>query len=396
MARGNNFYNAGTDVIQAYLHGRRIKDTKEAQIAEEEIKRQQAELRAQEIQEAAHRFQTKLDQDRTIAEAKLDLDKQRVKNQAKILGIQGLRAIMSGNLENVDGSPIDVPRILGGDLSKLIIPTPETKAAREVEQVAAKEKAVQTVRIPFEREKALLAGEVAANRQERLFNFQREQKQLDRNAAHENALLRVQAVRANKDATIADKRAVEDEAVDVHLASVLDGSSTLEEIHKLGQVGVKTITKAKANGIRPINNKERDNLIALKSLERFYDKAKELNTLLKQGNLADQATSAKISDLRDRIEVDLTGFARMVGEKGVISDKDIVRMRGSLPVLLPGGLRSVFDSKGRAKSNDERVRDIEKLYFEKQQGIMKGVSPAQAEALRNRFELLGREEKIED
>lgn len=399
MARGTNFYNAGSDVIQAYLRGKQLDDARKEDLAKAEIARMQAELRQQEITEATHRFTTKLQQDRDIANSRLDLEKQRVNLQAKQLGIAGLRAIQSGEMEGPDGQPIQVGKILSGDpdyFNKLTIPTQAVRDQREVDKAVNKEKAIQAVKLPYEREQALLKGEIAANAQERLFNFQRTEKSLDRANVLEAARLRAQATRENAAATREEKRAVEDEAADIHAASILDGSSTLEEIHKLGQIGVKAINRAKAAGVRPINNKDRDGLIALGAVQRFYDKAKTLNELLQKGNLADQATSSTISDLQEQLQVDLTGFARMVGEKGVISDRDIVRMKGAIPKILPGGVRSLLSEEGRKKSNNTRVREIEKLYFEKKNSILKGIPPSQLKALEERYELLSQEEEIPD
>jgi len=389
----------GTNAIEYYLKGRALKQQREANESRAAIAQQQAELRAKQLEDNWKINEIKAQEikrfhDAQIGKMKADFENDLIKTRTQLA-----TAIQNGLLEPDPEKQGEYRLTKAGTAAK---------AAAEAE--ALREKAKSGVRVEEAQQmipiKAQTAGEIAqaqlpAKTNEMLIrselagaaakaqrDWQTIEKAKDRDAQRANTILRVNATLANKSATKEEKDQVSAQMVEDYLPDILSGApeGVLEALPK-GDAGLKLRNGVKAQGYNILTRKQAENLEGMKNLQNFYAKAKELQETINSGVIGN---IGKIKQLQDELAADLVIFGREAkAEKGVVTDKDIDRLRGAIPQILPGGKGAILE--GSKKANERRVNSIIDTYHEKVTGILgPKIKSEQERAIRERYGLMPR------
>ncbi len=203
-------------------------------------------------------------------------------------------------------------------------------------------------------------------------------------ATKEAARLRASAAFANKAANRAEK----DSAISAIADDFKDGSSTFDQLPK-GEDSLRLRGKLAAEGYRVISKKDQENLEGLSTVKQILNLYDSLNSAYKTHG-AQSILSPEVRDLETRADA-LSGIMSRLygGERGVLTEKDVERVKGARP----SKLNTIFDS----KRNDARMTDLKSFYNEKAKQFKGTMTPQQSQAVDKRFDLsLGGEASSDD
>lgn len=373
-------------MVSAYLEGLKVREARESRIAEAEARVEANKLRAQQIADAWNKFQTehKLNE-RNIdsqIEARDSQNKARdaqTKNLSANLMLTAFKASQNGDLSAINNLPPEAKEIIyekmfpgmKGFYDQFKPQTTQEVDQREINKAGGIATAQSDARLPAQREMAILQGNIQASNQGQRLSAQAIENEKNRVAARENALIRANATRTNKAATLDEKKAADNDAIEAHLPDIYTGQVALEDIPK-GDIGVKIQSRAKKDGTRIFKKAEIEKFNANPALQTFIDNIKAYNEAIRNGNLLDARNR------KNALQADLGLFGRNTkGERGNLSNQDIARIGELLPGIM------TFDQ----KENDRRVKEIENIYFNAMDQAFRGMNPVQRKAVEDRWEI---------
>jgi hypothetical protein len=391
-------YNAGADIIGAYFKGRQVRQQREKLKAEVEIAGQIATDRQEKMQQ---QYQIAVEKEKNLEKWR-ELQDQNKKSEIKLKEFESFvsnsEAFQKGWLEMID------PEKGIRDQSNLR-ETPRGTAARlAAEGEMKKQEMLLPGKVEEERLKLLaslpLKTTDAVNRaqqlndnifipnQKRQQDFTAEQNRLNREALRDRSREQM-ATRI----TIANNKLKageidENDYVQTHVDAIQNGSVTIEDLQKTipKEKLLKIVTRARGNGLRVFTNKEKDEFNSLEIVERFHDNAQKLSNLINKQDPASGYLDPKVEQLRKELDSDLVLFGRFAkGEKGVVTDKDVNRLGGSVPSLFPGGVRDILALEGIKAGNERRVGSILEVYQGIAKKLTKGMPKKQRDAVYERF-----------
>lgn len=376
----------GTNAIEYYLKGRAIKEAREQRERQFQLGLIQRQIEANKLEAQQKQFDKTISETQRYHDAQIDKLKNDVKTSIMDAKIKGSKAFQEGLIDfDQEGNIIYTEKgaAAAAEAQKQgLIAEARNKANVSMQTslndiMAERAEKVAKAQLPS---RSILQGQ--------LFEHQDIMQQRALANTLEAARIRANATLENKNATKEEKNQAINDLIEGHKQDVFEGRRGLEDLPK-GDVGNKVIGALLKNG-KILTRKQIGQLEGFKSLQGFYEKTKQLNQLLQQGGLLNQTTNPQIKQLQDELAADLVIFGREAkAEKGVVTDKDIDRLTGAIPQLLPGGIRSITDKNARKEANDRRVKEIENLIHEKFDNITgPNINPAQKSAIRESYGII--------
>lgn len=363
-------------VIDAYMKGVQLRQEKEQQEEAAEIRRLQIEeARKQFLEKHELELKKALDNE-NLHKSTIALNQARIKDYGTRAKIAGLNALNNAkSITTPDGRRITLQDIIpdGFDGLQIEALTPQQQADLAVKTEGEKAQAKAVVEQP---NRIALIHEQGKNQIANILtkaNLDSVENEKDRKNRIEVAEINARRAFANRNATREERKAVIDEMVGAHENDILSGQTALEDLPK-GDLGNAIQSRMKAQGTRLFLRKERDKFNEAPDLANFIDNVAALNKALKSYDFQ------TARDLRNSLEADLGLFARNTkAEKGNMSNQDIARMAE----LLPGWTY-------KNEENARRVKAIEEIYYTRMDQILRGTSPIQREAIKQRWGLRDR------
>jgi len=381
-----DLYNPGKDIIDAYLKGVAIRQEKERFTTQRELEQQRLELARKTAEQNWKRFESNLEETKRLHDSTIDANRSTINSHLLDTKLKIAKGIQDGDIVidesgqpqfTKPGTRTQVKANEAGAIETAKTPT-------LIERAGGVEAAKQPYSL--ERIDAQNKGRATIQLADQLWKSVENEK--NRINARDVAAIRAQATLANKNSTKEEKAQTINDAIDAYKDDIFTGRLPVDnQAFPKGDAGLKIQTAMRANNVRMINQKEADKLTGLRTLDGFINKLGELNSLLQEGGIVGQATNPKIKQLQQELEADLVLFGREAkGEKGVVTDKDIDRLKGAIPQILPGGFTSIRDSEGRKAANSRRVKQAIDVYHEKFDSILgEKISPVQKEAIRKEY-----------
>lgn len=393
-------YNAGRDIMDAYFKGKQIRQGREKLAAEQQIAYAQLEARNQQLEQAWKIHEQRLQEqskyhNAQIAKMQADFDlKQKEYRVTLARGVAD--GILKPDLENPGDFISTEPGTREQIKNKAAVDLQTQLSPVLIQRAIDSLKGTQPIRTQAAIDQAVgIDTAVTDPNREDTQAFTAEQNRLNREARRGDALLRARATLANKGAAAAEKAQVIQDLYDSSRDDIFNGSIGLDDPSMKGSAGIQLIQKARTDGIKILNKDEKDKLDKIQSLKAFYNKAAELNNLLSTGTPVTQAMNPRIKQLQEELSADIVVFGREAkAEKGVVTDKDVPRLEGAVPKILPGGFTSLGNSKARKEANQRRVNDILNIIYDKTEGITKNMDPIQRKAVFERYNIPARQRKM--
>lgn len=375
------FYNAGTDIINAYLAGLKVREAREARIQQGEQAKELAEIRKQQIKDAYEKSTRELDLRAASDLSTANYQKAQIENMKANMALRIFNGIHKGDLSSIADNPEAVQAFFDragiAQFKNLKIPTQEDINKQTYAESYNKASGIDdaTKGTKLELANANNAGRIAVA----LSNQQAKaaESELNRRANKENTIIRANAMMANKNASANERKQSIQDAIDSHRDDILTGQTALEDIPK-GNAGLAIQNAIKSEKGRIFTRKERDKFDEAPNLATFIDNVSELRNAVNNYDLT------KARGLSNSLQADLGLFARNTkAEKGNMSNQDIARIAD----LLPGWTYSKAE-------NNRRVKAIEDIYFTKMEQILRGTNPIQRKMIKDRWSIRERPTKL--
>lgn len=391
-------------IIQAWMMGQQIKQRREQFAAdqEQELQMQENLLKQQkEINAADHAARLA-----EINAAKAEQERQHKQN----LYMQLFKGLSSGEIpaQGFDYTPPTAPipglqqpeqtvispeqnfNILG---EKFTLPGNVVRTPEQItRQLAGRAGAIRGAQVTAEMPK------VSAQAQIRLMedffqNQLNESRDTKRFAAQDEALTK----RLESSERVADKRMasmlagielrMRDKKIDPvilesHLPNLADGTYTMEDLPKLGFNGDTRLALTSAmeeRGLKFINKDQQKQLYGLGEVQNLFKSYKELADIYGNAgvNISKRLLNPKVIALNKTIDATLERIARTFGgSKGVITDKDAVRMKGLKPdaITMPG-------------VNTQKINEVKRMFEGGTNSLLSGMDDSQQYSIRKKYGL---------
>lgn len=352
-------------IIGSFLQGRQLRNDEEQRVkqnarADEENRRQNEELKLRQEQE---KRRAQLEQEQlTLAKQAHKVDTLRNLSQLSATGA-------------IDAPTETVPNNIGG-MTQMLNPTktvyaPGAKFADVDLSGISTPQQQQAVRLggqaqqqdlafsDWARKKAITTGEAEQQQKAQFAHqatmqdkqiklqdariaanqaFQSKEHELSRKASRDLAILNAGLDRSNAVYKLNLQEAVQNKKFEDVRANMVplaaSGEMTQEEVNQtipIEERGKFRRDMAKA-GYNIVTRKEQESLGAIGQIEQYKQLAKRAVDAAKSGKYIEAAA------IRDESETLLASIGRILGERGVISDRDINRYRNLFPVTIKGEL----------------------------------------------------------
>jgi hypothetical protein len=397
-----------TTVTDAFLRGREIRDRRIAQQQQFELQKSELAQQAQKLEQA-----WKISEN-TLAETKKLHDAQIKKMEADI-GV----AVQKSRLETADAFQKGLikpdPNAPGGWTETELGTAARTASGNKVAEAnaliapkIAEQQALIPGKIEEERQKGTIKSlnemTVAGNKAmldditlKEKQKFEADQRAKDREVRREGIKARTDFTLNNKAAAKEEKKAAMDDLVNNFMPDVIAGRLAVDNpAFPKSDTGAKLQSVIRGQGYRLLNQNQIADLNLLPRVHAFLDKIDALNKELQTGNPLTQSLNPEIKRLQNEIETDLVLVGRSFkGERGTVSDKDINRLRGLIPQILPGGALSAFQQEANKKANDRRAKDAHEMYHSRvDQLIGPSTKKEQRDSIMQEYGLRSRQTKL--
>ena len=379
----------GVNAIEYYLKGRALRDQREQQQQEAQLKAQQLE---QNWQISERKFnELSAYQKAVVAKQLADLELAKRNERIRVADL-----ISSGKGKFDPNNPGEViptaPEDLNKNLAQRAGAVEEAKNAplvkRQWDMLPGETEKIRQgegARLPYRLQQAEQAGRIALERQDDNQRFIAEQNQLKIGAANTRASL-------NRSAKADERKSEVSNIVDTVEPEVRTGILTREDLNKRynKQDNALIQNQLTARGIRIWGDEERASTNLLPMAQNFLQKLRTLKDHINSFSDPKLAwLDDKTAELNKEIQQDLDAWGRAVkGFKGPITEKDTGRLEGGIPKPLPAGIRSGLSKpQGIREANQRRVENVEDFIQEKFDLITRGMKPEQKEEIRKSFKL---------
>lgn len=391
---------AGTNSIEYYLKGRALRQQKEETEARTAVAQQQAELKAQQLNDAWKINEIKLSEakrfhDAQIAKMKADFTIASQNSQGQLA-----KLVADGILEPDPQNPgAFIPTEVG---KRAIVLANEAKLKAQAQAdvdvnkqtqlnpiMAERAGAVAKAQLPAKSVFANIESELRGKAAQAQRDFTAIENQKNRDAAYARAQL---THSLGSQAKAEEKAQAITDTVDADWQEVLEGNITQEDLNRklTGEAKVKVQNEIRRRGGRILKDEDKANVSALSAAKNFHTKLEELNKIIDkhstpQAAALDPAYQAQLK----YIQQDLDAWGRAVkGFKGMITERDTQRLEGGIPDPLPGGKLSIFQSAKAIKAeNAKRVKSVENFIQERFNMVTRGMTSDQKAAIRKRYSI---------
>lgn len=381
--------NIGSDVIQAFLAGQRIKQERE-QLA------QQKQLKEEELVQQARQFQQQLQATREHyqavakqADATFNLGLVRARTAAQ-------NALGQGNIAPTSETPDTVTANLPliGEISA---PNPKKKAADKSEAAVKQAVDIATQTAPIKTKQAVDQAQALTpiiNDRAKFIEDLKNQHAMDLLHERESGQVKLEDLRhryrlgeneqrqnlKNKGAIGLDPQGLSNVIQDLSI-----GATTLDELPKTGfssQERQLILGTARKQNILPIDNKTKADLQNMGAATQIFHQVQDLNNMLKQsGSLLNPRKLLAEKAMQSRIIGALGNLATALGgQKGMLSQRDVDAMKGYV-------VKFSWEA-ADPTLNDKVVSDFAKVLQGKLKTNLPGMSKTQRQALAQAYNLL--------